>query len=180
MKIFDRPYPHIKCLKFLTLSEYNAMMISVSNLAWELYDKGSYKYKVSSIDYETECYIQNQAIIEKFISKDFISILSEALTIKLEKCVDFTFHKMDVGDFSQKHTDKNEFGQLARIVYYLSQPDDYEGGCLKLFDLDGKTVYEELKMPLNSWLGFRLTDDFFHEVQMISKGIRYCICITYS
>lgn len=180
MKNFKNPYPHIKCLNFLTLSEYHAMVVSVSSLEWELYDKGSYKYKVSSIDYETECYIQNQAIIEKFISEDFISLLSEALKIKLEKCVDFTFHKMDIGDFSQKHTDKNEFGQLARIVYYLSKPNDYEGGCLRLFDLDGKTVYEEFKMPVNSLFGFRLTDDFFHEVQTISKGIRYCICITYS
>lgn len=180
MKIFYQPYPHIKCFNFLRLSEYHAIIMSLSSLGWELYDKGSYKYQVSSIDYETEFYIQNKTIIEKFMSTNFISILSEALNIKLEKCVDFTFHKMDIGNFSHKHTDKNEFGQLARIVYYLSKPDDYEGGYLRLFDLDGKTVYEELKMPVNSWFGFRLTDDFFHEVQMISQGIRYCICITYS
>lgn len=180
MDKFETPYLHIKALNFLTHNEYNAIMHSVVNLEWELYDQGSYKYKVSSIDYETECYIQNKTIIEKLISNDFISILSQLLNIKLERCVDFTFHKMDVGDFSQKHTDKNEFGQLARIAYYLSKPDDYEGGCLRLFDLDGQTVYEELKMPVNSLFGFRLTDDFFHEVQTISKGIRYCICITYS
>lgn len=180
MKIFENPYPHIKCLNFLTPNEYNTMTLSVVNLEWESYDRGSYKYKVSSIDYETECYIQNKAIIEKFISNDFISILSQVLNIKLEKCVDFTFHKMDVGDFSQKHSDKNEFDQLARLVYYLSEPHTYEGGCLIVFDLDGQSVYEELKMPVNSLFGFRLTDDFFHEVQTISQGIRYCICITYS
>lgn len=180
MKIFCQPYLHIKQLNFLTKNEYCELWSSMKNLRWELYDIGSYKYKVSSIDYETECYIQNKEIIEKFISKHFISKLSDTLNIQLENCVDFTFHKMDIGDFSQKHTDKNEFGQLARIVYYLSKPDDYEGGYLRLFDLDGKALYEELKMPANSLIGFRLTDNFFHEVQTISKGTRYCICITYS
>jgi predicted 2-oxoglutarate/Fe(II)-dependent dioxygenase YbiX len=180
MKTFDEPYTHIRVLEFLTYSEHQAVWDSVKKLKWELYDRGSYKYKVSSIDYESEFYVQNQAVVEKFVSNDFITTLSYSLDIQLKKCVDFCFHKMNIGDFSQKHTDKNEFGQLARIIYYVSDPYDYEGGDLRLFDLDGQTIYEEFKMPANSLFGFRLTDDFFHEVNIIYEGVRFCICITYS
>lgn len=180
MKVFDRPYTHIKFFDFLRTNEYEALVNCLDNLEWELYDRGSYHYKVSSIDYETQCYLQNKAIIEKFISTEFISTLSNSLEIQLERCKDFTFHKMDIGDFSSRHTDKNNFGELARVVYYLSAPNTYEGGSLNLYNENGTDIFEELKMPSNSFLSFRLTDDFFHEVKAITKGNRYCISITYS
>lgn len=180
MKVITKPYTHIKQFDFLNTKECEALISYLENLEWEPYDRGSYKYKVSSIDYETQCYMQNKAIIEKFISTEFIYSLSNSLEIKLECCKDFTFHKMDIGDFSNKHTDKNNFGELARVVYYLSAPSTYEGGSLNLYNEKGTDIFEELKMPFNSFLSFRLTDLFFHEVKPITKGIRYCISITYA
>lgn len=180
MKVINHPYPHIKQFDFLTGLKPKKLSGCIEKLGWEFYDKGGYKYSVSSIDYESECYLQNKTIIHEFISGNFISGLADALSVKLNRCNDFTFHKMDAGDFSSKHTDKNNFGELARVIYYLSEPASYEGGSLKLFDADGRNVYEVLKMPANSILCFRLTDDFFHEVEKITKGTRYCISITYS
>jgi Rps23 Pro-64 3,4-dihydroxylase Tpa1-like proline 4-hydroxylase len=176
----EHPYKHIQQFDFLPVNEYQALCNCLQGLEWELYDKGSYKYKVSSIDYETECYKNNKSIVEKFISQEFIQSLSSLLCVEFSKCKDFTFHKMDIGDFSLKHTDKNSYGEIARVVYYLSEPNSFEGGNLNLFDVGGKYIYEKLRMPSNSFLSFRLTDDFYHEVETITKGIRYCISISYS
>ena len=180
MKIYEQPFKHLRCFDFLPFSEFRVFIKCLSNLEWELYNKRSYKYKVSSIDYDTECYRNNKSIIEKFISAEFINSLSELLEIKIERCKDFTFHKMDVGDFSSKHTDRNGYGELARVVYYLTEPDSYEGGNLNLYDFTGKQIQEVLRMPVNSFFSFRLTDKFYHEVEPVTKGIRYCISITYS
>lgn len=179
MIVYEIPYKHIRHFDFLLTEEYQALYSCLSELEWELYDRGSYKYKVSSIDYETKCYKDNKAIIEKFISAEFITTLSGLLGVNFSKCKDFTFHKMDIGDFSLKHTDKNSYGEIARVVYYLSEPNSYAGGDLVLYDVGGETIYENLRMPTNSFLSFRLTDDFYHQVETVSKGIRYCISISY-
>ena len=179
MKVYLKPYRHIRCSNFLSPNEYDRLVEHLPRLKWELYDKGNYCYKVSSLDYETEYYRLNKEIIEKFISTDFIARLSDILEIKFEKCKDFTFHKMEIGDFSFKHTDKNKYGEIGRIVYYLTEPENYEGGNLKLYGFNGKEVSELLKMRANSFFSFRLTDKFYHEVETITKGVRYCISITY-
>jgi predicted 2-oxoglutarate/Fe(II)-dependent dioxygenase YbiX len=179
MKIYEQPFRHVRCFDFLLPVEFWELVKCLSHLEWEIYDKGSYKYKVSSIDYETECYKNNKSIIEKFIAAEFINSLSDLLEIKFERCKDFTFHKMEVGDYSFKHTDRNGRGELARVVYYLTEPDFYEGGSLNLYDFSGNKVSEVLRMPVNSFLSFRMTDKFYHEVETVTKGVRYCISITY-
>lgn len=179
MKIYQQPYRHVRCFNFLSPDEYSRLLDHLYCLEWENYDKGHYCYKVSSLDYETEYYRANKDIIEKFISPAFIAYLSDLLEIKFDTCKDFTFHKMEIGDFSFKHTDRNQYGEIARVVYYLTEPVNYEGGDLKLYGSNGKEIFEILKMPENSFLAFRLTDKFYHEVETITKGIRYCISITY-
>jgi len=179
MKVYEQPYRHIKCYDFLPPGEYGRLVDGLPLLDWELYCKSSYNYHVSSIDYETQYYKVNQEIVAKFISADFIRLLSGTLEIDLDKCKNFTFHRMDVGDFSFRHTDKNQYGELARVVYFLTEPGEYQGGDLKLFDLSGKEIHEVLRMPANSFFSFRLTDKFYHEVETVTDGSRYCISITY-
>src|ERR1044072_8595015 len=134
MIVFDLPYTHIRCTDFLALPEYEAMKRSVSILNWEFYNKGSYVYKVSSIDYESPFYLANKGIIQKFTSEDFIAALSIRLDARIERCTDFSFHRMEVGDFSCKHTDQNAQSEIVRVVYYLSEPCSYQGGKLVLYD----------------------------------------------
>ncbi len=179
MKLIKLPHKHIKEFDFLPLREFKKLSDGIPSLEWELYDKGSYNYKVSGIDYETAYYKMNKRIIEKFISRSFLDNLSDLFDLKINKCNNFTFHKMEAGDFSLKHTDKNNFGEIIRVIYYLSEPDSYLGGELVLYSAAGHKVYESLKMPTNSFLAFKLTDKFYHKVNKIKSGVRYCIVVTY-
>lgn len=179
MKVIEIPHTHLKKYDFLAFEDFEKLYENISLLKWELYDKGSYKYLVSSIDYDNDYFKINKSIVENFISPEFISALSSLLNIEIIRCNNFTIHKMEEGHFSKKHHDKNPYGEVARVVYYLSEPSSYKGGELIMFSKDGKVEIDKCKMPTNSFFAFRLTDKFYHEVTKIKSGKRYCIVVTY-
>jgi len=179
MEIIDQPHKHIKEFNFLSLLEFERLIHGIQYLDWELYNKRTYIYKVCGIDYENIYYKENRTIIEKFVSDEMITSLSKLFDLNIKRCNNFTLHKMEPGDYSLKHTDKNRNGEIARIVYYLSHPDSYDGGELVLYSKNGKMIHEKIKMPPNSFIAFRLIDKFYHEVNKIESGIRYCAVATF-
>lgn len=174
------PYNHFVQPNFLLEDEFTLLYDNLNLLVWELYQKGSYQYWVSSLDYECSYYKQSQIVINKMLEEKFVNHLSGLFNIKLSKCKDATFHKMEVGHFSKRHTDANNAGEKIRLILYFSQPSDYKGGELVLYsDNTDDSRWKEYKFQPNTVFGFEMSEKSFHEAKKIESGVRLCLVLTY-
>ena len=149
-------------------------------MSWEHYERQSYIYWVSSLDFETPFFMQNQEVLSEFLSQDFIDALGASFGVSLTRCKDATFHKMEKGHFSRRHTDSNKQGEKVRVIYYVTPPCQYDGGELMLFHGDfEQALYYTHKLPENSLFGFLMTDDSYHEAREVLEGTRICLVLTY-
>lgn len=180
ISIVNYPYKHFVKSPFLTNSEFVQMSASLDLLEWELYDKQAYIYWVCSLDFECPYYLMNKNILDYLISPEFLNYLSELFELLISKCVDATFHKMGKGHYSERHTDKNDNGEKIRIIIYFSEPSNYKGGELLIYENCGNfPVFQEHKFFSNSAFGFLMTEFSYHEVQKIADGERICLILTY-
>lgn len=178
--LIEYPYKHFISSSFFDEVDFGVLHNNLNLLEWELYRKQSYEYWISSLDYNCDYYKVTKQIIDKVIDLDFIKNLSALFNSNLNKCKDASFHKMEAGHYSKRHTDENDTGEKVRIVIYFSEISEYTGGELVIYseNTDNAKI-NEYKFTPNSAFGFLMSDKSFHEAKLITKGTRICLVLTY-
>lgn len=176
----EYPYKHFISYSFFEKVDFEVLHHNLNLLEWELYCKQSYEYWISSLDYDCEYYRVTKPIIDKVVNCDFINKLSKLFSTNLTKCKDASFHKMEAGHYSKRHTDDNDTGEKVRVVIYFSDSSEYSGGELVISSENSDNAkINEYKFNQNSAFGFLMSDKSFHEAKLITKGIRICLVLTY-
>jgi len=76
---------------------------------------------------------------------------------------DLVIHKYNVGDYFQKHTDKNYKNRAWVVGFHIN--DEYEGGDYILYNPDG-VIDKTVGIP------YCFKSDRVHEITKITKGVR--------
>lgn len=178
--LIEYPYKHFISFSFFEKEDFETLHNNLNLLEWELYRKQSYEYWISSLDFNCDYYKATKQIINKVIDFDFIKKVSMLFSTNLTKCKDASFHKMEAGHYSKRHTDDNDTGEKVRIVIYFSDSSEYSGGELVIYSENSDYAkINEFKFTQNSAFGFLMSDKSFHEAKLITKGIRFCLVLTY-
>jgi hypothetical protein len=175
-----KPYKHFVKYDFLSAAQFELLREMVPLLKWEMYERDSYRYFVSGLDFECAFYQRTRNVLDSLISSTFIASISKSFDVPLTRCVDASFHRMEVGHFSAPHTDANINGEIVRIVHYFSDLESYRGGELVLYINDSELrEYYVHRLPENSAFGFLMGGDSFHAATEIVEGNRLCLVLTY-
>jgi len=178
------PFPHFIKNDFLEESYFNKLIENLHLLEWIQGKDSNYIQKISTYESTVDFVLHNETTkicLNYFFSSNFIAQLSNLFNIKLNQCSSMLFHKIETNGYNAIHTDTNDFGELVRLVLYLSNPEDYEGGELVLHCNDlNNSVFRAHKFNANTVFGFDMQSNAHHSVNKVTKGTRFCLVITYS
>lgn len=183
MKCIDYPYKYFLEENFFSEEQFNLLKKFSEETQWEFfYDKDFPQY-ISTKKSVQEYFISNANTRSTFnflFELQFINELNKLFGIKLTCCVSICFHKLIKGCFNSIHNDSNNFGEKIRIIVYLSDPSDYEGGELNLYQNSNQIIpVSSNKFNANTAFLFSMNDISLHSVSEITKGERLCVVITY-
>lgn len=182
MIILKNPFVHFIKENFLEAKSFSELKNSIEYLQWK--EARSEEYlKDNSTSQSTEYVISHVAknSFALFLSDSWIRTLNQYFDLELRQCTTAVFLKMNKGFFNFVHSDENSFGELVRLLLYISDSDEYNGGELVLHNNDSeKSIYSEIKFRSNTMFGFRMSADSYHSVKEITKGCRICLSLTYS
>lgn len=183
MQLIEQPYKHYIKENFFSPEQFQMLCEFTQKSPWTYYEHIDFPQYIIPKHLVEDFFLNQEASSEKFkfiFKRDFISSLEPLFGISLEKCVAISFHKLIKSNFNIVHNDINEYGEKFRIVCYLSNPETYEGGELKLysmFNLNSPFISHKLKA--NTAFIFEMNQQSFHSVSKVTSGERFCIVITY-
>lgn len=182
MVILKSPFVHFIKENFLEAKLFSELKNSIEHLQWEEAKSEEY-LKDNSTFQSTEYVISHVAknSFSFFLSDSWIGTLNQYFNLGLRQCTTAVFLKMNKGFFNFVHSDENSFGELVRLILYISDSNEYDGGELVLHNNDSeKSIYSEIKFRSNTIFGFRMSANSFHSVNEITRGCRICLSLTYS
>lgn len=180
-RVQPRPYRHAIAFDVFPVAARDAMASAISSLVWNTSTMETYRYETSTIVRANSRPYSRLfgPIVEQLTSSEYVEELALLFGTQLSSCVDVTFHRMTTGHYTARHSDSNEFGEKLRLIYYFSDPADYEGGELIMYSGESGAPFQRQRMKGNSLFAFEMGYASFHEVKPVLSGCRISVVFTY-
>jgi hypothetical protein len=171
---FDEPYPLLRIDSIFTQPELDAMRSYVETLTWQRNIRSFYDQHDTllhdAVDWPLHSVLTNERL------HDLRSCLEQGFQTELHDFVNICCHKLEAGQYIDKHTDTPWLGaETLRLVVDLD--DDYEGGGFYVYDMaDNRT---HIPLGANRGVAFGLDDSSYHAVGRVTAGVRYTIIFSF-
>lgn len=183
MTLVEQPYKHYLKENFFEPTALQFVNEFLSNCNWSFFEDENFPQFISERKQVEDFFVLNSNTKEQFsflLDSSFIQQLENLFPTALKECVSISFHKMTAGCFNVVHNDHNSNGEQLRIVCYLTDPTNYEGGELQLFSLSNQSSsVTSYKLNTNTAFIFSMTENALHSVSEVLSGERVCLVITY-
>ncbi len=180
----DIPFDHFTWPNCLSPDSFRVVREEVARLEWQNARSEEY-LKDHSTSASTELLVSGgtgtKVALDFFRSAGFIDRLNEMFGVTATHLSNIVYLRMRAGFYNHVHSDENDFGELVRLILYISGEEEYAGGELVLHgDRDGRGASCALRFPANSMFGFRMDGRSYHSVKEVTAGERICLSLTYS
>lgn len=183
MRLIEQPYPHCIIQDFFTPGTLALLNGFAATTGWDFFEDRNFPQYISRRKAVENLFLRNpqtKTDLSRLFSAGFINKLQSLFDCSLQKCTGISFHKLVKGCFNVVHNDSNMIGEKIRMVCYLTEPENYEGGELNLFALEDQTTpVISYKFRSNSAFVFAMTENSIHSVNKVISGERICLVLTY-
>jgi Rps23 Pro-64 3,4-dihydroxylase Tpa1-like proline 4-hydroxylase len=170
LKVESQPFIHLLGENFMDEPSFNMVIDQLDAILWQANNHPSFV--------QDNGILANMHMFYKtFCQEELIMKLNSFLNLSIRTCASIYFHRISSGGFNNMHTDANNFGEICRLIFYIT--DSYEGGELLLYNTTSKQISKTYKMKANSVFAFKMTEDAFHSVNKVISGIRINLIVTY-
>ncbi len=178
------PFDHFVWRGCLAPVAFAAVQREVGHLEWQPARSEEY-LKDHSTHASTERLLEGEtgtrAALAPFRSEPFIRLLNGLFAVQSRRLTDVVYLRMRSGFYNHVHSDENDFGELVRLILYISDEREYQGGGLVLHrDSSGQSASHVFRFPGNTMFGFRMDGRSWHSVDEVTGGERVCLSLTYS
>lgn len=182
LAFFNEPYEYFVADNFLPQETFALVQESIPDLKWVEAKSIEYLKDNSTHDSTGHVIARLQGTAFDIFSSDyFMQYINQQFDTKVTRLSNVIFLKMHTGFFNHIHSDENSFGELVRILLYISNPDEYTGGEVLLHhNSSAESPFISYKFSANALFGFKMCTESYHSVREVTSGQRICLSMTYS